>query len=242
VSIATDSKRPQEAIAIARTVQKQRPNDPEGFMLEAMVETTNRNFDAATGLYQKVLKRFPSSIPAVRLHSVLVAAGKQREADQHADSWLKSQPKDVLFRNYLATIFMAKKDYSAALEQYQAVVALQPQDPATLNNMAWNMVQLNKPGAVELAQKANALLPNKPALMDTLASALAADKKLKEAIDLQKRAVTLAPEDQELRLNLARLYVSNGDRSAARSELDRLETTKPSPQVQKDISALRKGL
>lgn len=242
VSIATLSKRPEEAIAIARTVQKQRPDSPEGFMLEAGVETTNRNFDAATGLYQKVLKRFPSSIPAVRLHSVLVAASKQREADQLADSWLKSQPKDVLFRNYLATIFMAQKDYSSALEQYRAVVALQPQDPAALNNMAWNMVQLKKPGAVELAQKANALLPNKPALMDTLASALAADKKLREAIDIQKRAVTLAPEDQVLRLNLARLYVSNGDRSEARSELDRLETTKPSSQMRANISALRKGL
>lgn len=242
VAIDAVANRPQQAIAMARTVQQQRPNVADGFMLEAMVETTRRNFDAALGLYQRVLKRFPSSIPAVRMHSVLIASGKERDAHQFADSWLKSQPKDARFREYLATISMAQKDYAAALEQYQAVLELQPQDPATLNNVAWTMVRLGKPGAVEVAQKANALSPEKPALMDTLASALAADKQFKKAIDIQKRAVSLVPENQELRLNLARFYLGDGDKSSARTELDTLDKSVPGSRLQSEISKLRQSL
>lgn len=242
VSIGVIAKRPQEAIAVARTVQKQRPDSAEGFLLEAMVETTRRNFDAAIGIYRKVMTRFPAAVPAVRLHAVLIAAGKDGEAKQLATTWLKSQPKDVVFREYLATLFAAQKNYAAALEQFQVISELKPQDPATLNNMAWYMVQLGKPGAVELAQKANALLPETPALMDTLASAWAVDKQFKKAIDVQKRAVLLAPQEHGLRLNLARLYAKSGDLSLARSELDALEKEKLSAGSKAEIVAVRKSL
>ena len=42
-----------------------------------------------------------------------------------------------------------------------------------LNNVAWLMAQQKKPGALPLAEKANKLMPDQPALMDTLAYVLA---------------------------------------------------------------------
>jgi predicted Zn-dependent protease len=103
------------------------------------------------------------------------------------------------------------------------VIELQPNNALALNNVAWLMVQQSKPGAVEFAEKANQLLPGRPPLMDTLATALAADKQLPRALELQKQAVERAPDDGSLRMNLAKLYLPGDQKGMARTELEKIE-------------------
>jgi predicted Zn-dependent protease len=73
-----------------------------------------------------------------------------------------------------------------------------------------------------LAEKANQLLPDQPALMDTLAWVLALDNQVPRAVELQKRAMAKAPQDQGLRLTLAKIYLQGGDKAQARTELEAL--------------------
>jgi predicted Zn-dependent protease len=103
-----------------------------------------------------------------------------------------------------------------------AVTALRPDSALALNNIAWLRVKLGKPGAVGVAEKANALAPGNPAIMDTLALALSEDKQIAKALEIQKKALALQPENPALRLNLAKLYIKSGDKLLARAELDQL--------------------
>ena len=83
-------------------------------------------------------------------------------------------------------------------------------------------MQQKQPGATALAEQAVAGAPDEPAMLDTLAQALAADNNFSRAIEIQKRAVAIAPDVADLRLNLARWQIQAGDKVQAKAELDRL--------------------
>ena len=223
IELEVKSNHPDAAIAVARTVRKQRPaDDSTGFLLEGDIETSRKNFPAAIELYRAGLKAAPSSDLAVRLYSVLHSSNKSPEAEKFAASWLKEHPKDSTFIFYLSEYALARKNYQAAEEYLRKVEQLAPGNAMVLNNLAWVLAQLEKPGAVEYAQKANALFPNSAAFLDTLASALRSEKQLVKAIETEKKALELAPDAHMFRLALSKMYIQSGDKASARAELDKL--------------------
>jgi cellulose synthase operon protein C len=104
------------------------------------------------------------------------------------------------------------------------------------------MVMRGKPGAVAVAQKASDLAPENASVLDTLATALAAEKQLDRAVTTQKRAVELAPEANGLRLHLAELAAKAGDKTLARTELTRLQGLGARFNQQEEVSRLLKTL
>src|SRR5206468_12744655 len=88
--------------------------------------------------------------------------------------WRKNHPDDATFVFHLGDAALARKDYASAEAAYAAVLKMQPANAAACNNLAWLASVQNKPDALAYAEKANALVPNQPAFMDTLASVLAA--------------------------------------------------------------------
>ena len=123
------------------------------------------------------------------------------------------------------------------------VVAMYPTNTLALNNLAWVMVQNGQAkGALPYVQRAIQLAPEAAALLDTLATALAADKQIAQALDVQKRAVEMVPGDNVLRLGLGRLAVQAGDKTLARTELQRLQALGPSFGGQAEVTKLLQGL
>lgn len=222
IAIELASKRPKDALATARQVQQQRPDEAIGHALEGDVEAVQRNWSAAAAAYRAGLTKRNGETLAPKLHAALVASGTKTTADQWAADWLKKNPKDVRFIAYLGDAALAQRDWAQAEARYQSVLKLQPDNVAALNNIAWSAMQQDKPGALALAQKANSLAPDQPALMDTLALALAKDKQIDKAIELQKKAVALQPQNNALRLTLAKLLLQSGDKVGARTELEAL--------------------
>jgi predicted Zn-dependent protease len=172
----------------------------------------------------------------------MVALGQTGEAELFAQRWIGEHPQDAIFPFYLADRALAARDFAVAEQRYRQVVQLQPNNALALNNIAWLLVQQSKPGAVEFAEKANRLLPGRPPLMDTLASALAAEKQLPRALEIQKQAVERAPEDGALRMNLARLYLASEQKGMARSELEKIERMGRKYPNQDEVAKLLKTL
>ena len=103
---------------------------------------------------------------------------------------------------------------------------------------AWLLATQRKPGAVEMAQRANVLLPERAALLGTLALAHESENQLPEAIRVQQKAVGLDPKDPMLKLSLAKLLIKHGDKSAARKELESLARPGCAFAGQAEVSAL----
>lgn len=222
VATLVADRRHNDALTLAKDVQKKR-TDGAGQLLEGDIEASRKNWDAAANAYRASLQKTPATETAVRLHGLLLANGKAGDADRFASGWEKERPKDAVFLFYRADLALQQKDFALAESRYRAVALLQPGNALALNNIAWLLVQQNKPGAMEYAVKASQLMPNQPALLDTLAMAQAADNKPKEAVETQKKALALAPQDNMLRFNLAKLLVQMGDKAGARIELEALD-------------------
>lgn len=237
-ALALQQERPDEARAIARELQKSRPKEASGYQLEGDVERQQRNWPAAVAAYRKAFAISRNTDLAIRLHQSLFAAGQRAEADRLVADWQNENPKDFGFSYYLGDLAMARADFSSGEKHYRAVLDVQPRNALALNNVAWLMAKQGKAGAVPLAEQANQILPNRPQLMDTLATALAAEGEVKRAIDVQKRALQIDRNDPNLRLNLARLHLKAGEKPQARAELEDLARLGERFRAQAEVTEL----
>jgi cellulose synthase operon protein C len=232
-----------QASAVAREIQKQRPTQDIGFLLEGGIEASQKRWDQALAVYGKGLKAAPDSTElATRLHVALIASKQQAAADKHVADWLKAHPRDAAFQFYLGDQALASQQLPQAEQRYREVLKIQPENALALNNVAWLMATAKKPGAVEMARKAVALLPDRPVIMDTLALALASEGQMPEAVTVMKKALALQDNNPQLRFNLAKLLVQAGDKAGAKTELDTLAALGDKFPRQGEVAELQKKL
>jgi putative PEP-CTERM system TPR-repeat lipoprotein len=215
-------RRVDEAVAVARGLQKN-PRLTAGWLLEAAIHMRGRDFAKAETALRAGLKQHPdSSDLAVRLHQVLGTSGRGADARRFAEDWVRQRPNDSVLSYQLATAAITRNDMAEAETRLRDLVKRHPEHALALNNLAWVLTFTGKPGAVAFAERAVARLPGHPGVQDTLAMALAAEGQATRGLELQKKVVALQPEDDGLRLNLARIAKAAGDTALARAELERL--------------------
>ena len=242
VAMALRTGRPDQALAMARRLQSTVPYESAGFLLEGEVELSRQQLDAAAAAFTKALARNNPADAVLRLHATLVRAGKVDEARRVADTWLKDHPRDTGMLFHLGDAAVAQNRLAEAEHRYGQVLALQPKNVQALNNVAYMLAKQDKPGAVALAEQAVQLAPGRAALLDTLATSYAQDKQLTRAVDAQSRAVALSPDAPQYRLSLARLQIKAGNKSAAKTELERLQQLGTDFGAQPEVAKLLKQL
>ncbi len=242
IMLDVDAGKFAEALGRARDLQKAHPGETAGYLLEGDVHVVQKAWPQAAAAYRAGLKASPSSDLTGRLHAVLIAEGKVAEGKQVADAWIKSHPKDYGFRLFVADTANKRKDYPAAVAQYRALLAIQPDNPAVLNNLAWSLGKLRDPKAIEHAERANKLAPNQPALMDTLGVLLVEQGNYERGLELLSKASALAPEAAEVRLNLAKGLIKANRKAEARKELEVLSKLGDKFPQQAEVAELSKGL
>lgn len=223
VEVLLGMQRPEEALTAATDLQRRKPKEPMGYLLEGNVRASRNDWPGAIAAYRNGLKQAPAQQTAMRLHASLLAAGNKAEAATFAQAWIKDHPRDVAFRVSLGDRANAAKDYPAAIAHYRTAMEMQPNNPLILNNLAWALGQTKDPKAVEYAEAANQLAPDQPALMDTLATLLADTGKLDRALVLSERAVRLSAQDPGLKLTYAGILIKAGKKSEAKQQLQELE-------------------
>ena len=242
VVLEMNAGRPKDALAVAKSVQGAPGQEAVGPMLVGDVEAAQKEWVGAAAAYRTSLKLAPGSELAMKLHAVLISGAKATEADKFATGWAEDHPQDAAFRQYLGDRALSQVNYPLAESHYLAVVRLQPENAVAFNNLAWLAAQLKKPAALGYAEKANALKPEQPAFMDTLAMILANSNQVGKAIEIEKRAVALQPQYPTFRLSLARLYIQSGDKLRAKVELDQLAKLGDKFPGQAEVSKLLETL
>lgn len=242
MQLAMDNKAPRTALDIAKTIQKQRPKEPVGYLFEGNIHASVKAWPEAISAFRQGLKQIENSELAIKLHSAFLASGNNAEADKHANSWLKDHPKDIAFRMYLGDLSAAKQDYTQAIAHYQTALNQQPNHPTILNNLAWISGKTGAPKAIEYAEKANQIAPNQPAFMDTLAMLLAKKGESDKAIELLRKAMAISPQAASIQLNLAKVLIAAGKKDEARKELEAVAKLGEKFPAQSEVSQLLKTL
>jgi len=222
ISIYGAGGRNGDAMAIAKDIQKQKPNYSAGYLAEGDIFARQKKWAEAAIAYRGGLDKLHTGDLAVKLHDALTAGGRATEADKFALQWIRGNPKDISFRSYLAERSIAEKQYDSAAQQYKAILAVEPKNPLVLNNLAWVAGRLKDPKAIGYAEQANALAPNTPAVLDTLAMLLVDMDQGVRGVELLRQAIGLSPNAWIFHIDLAKALAKTGQKDAARKELEPL--------------------
>ena len=242
VGVYTLLNRQRDATAVARDVQRQRPKEPVGYLLEADVQASQKKWAEAVTVLRTGLGATHSPSMAISLSRALRSDKRAAEADKVLADWQRDNPKDALVRTFVAEASLSARQFDTAFRQYKDVLALQPKNPMVLNNLAWIAGELKDPKALDYAEQANTLSPNTPAILDTLGMLLVAKGDPKRGLILLQQALTIAPEAHPIRLNLAKAYAKTGQKEAARKELETLLKLDDKSAVKQDAVAFQKTL
>ena len=242
ILLDVDGKNFQGALATARKMQKQSPGEAVGYALEGDIHASQKNWDLALTAYRNGLKQTSATELAIKLYNVLLASGKNADADKFSETWQKDHPKDATYLMFLADSAIARKNLPLAERNYQAVLKLQPNSAVAYNNLAWVTAKLGKEGSIGYAEKALAIAPNQPAFMDTLAGLLSEKGEHAKAMEMQKRVVILQPSAPLFQLNLAKIQIKAGDKAGAKVTLSELAKLGDKFGGQAEVVSLLKGL
>jgi Flp pilus assembly protein TadD len=141
----------------------------------------------------------------------------------------------------LAESFEAAKDYDRAIERYRKVLALAPNDPIALNNLAYALsVRRGRPAdALAYAERAYALARGNPTVADTLGWVQHLLGKDREAAALLSAAAKGLPDNAEVRLHAAVVYAALGMLEPAARELTEALRLDPALATSDEAKAVR---
>lgn len=209
-----------EALAIARQIQKQRAKSPIGFILEGNLLMAQRKPALAIRPFEQGLALNGNTPNFIKLHSAMTQAGKGKEADARLAQWQKKQPEDMALSLYLAESMLASKNYKGAIEKLEGFLKKAPNNPVALNNLAWAYQQEKDPRALKTAEQALALAADSAPILDTVATILIEQGNTARGVEYLQKAVKLSPKDADIRYHLAQGLVKAGDKANARKELE----------------------
>ncbi|HEX5514300.1 MAG TPA: tetratricopeptide repeat protein [Gammaproteobacteria bacterium] len=172
---------------------------------------------------QAKLKEVRQQYPAYTTRSYLLEAAQLRDQgrlhDAHAlyTEALQQQPDDIDLRYGRALTAVMLGQIDAAERDLRELLRRQPDEPILLNALGYTLVDQTTRyyEGLELIERAYALSPDNPAIMDSMGWALYRLQRLEEARELLLEAYGLS-EDGEIAAHLAEVLWHLGDRHEAR--------------------------
>lgn len=208
------------ALRTIRTVQKQRPDFAQGYILEGDVLSQAGRWADAAVAFRKALDLGKTAEVVSKLHASLMRIDRGAEAVRVMNDWLKAEPKDLVARGYMAERALADKRYPDAARLFKLMHELAPDNALVLNNLAWSAAQAKDPKALEYAERALALAPDNPVVLDTVGVIQVDQGQVAKGLANLERAVSMSPDLVPLQLNLAKAYIKLDRKSDARKILD----------------------
>jgi putative PEP-CTERM system TPR-repeat lipoprotein len=210
-----------EATALARELRKLRPNDAVGDLLMGDIHLRRQQFDRAIAAYDAGLAKSDTSSLAIRRYNARRKAGRTTEALEELQRWT-DRKDDRTARHVLATGYITNGAHDLAIRESEKLLKKEPKNPVILNNLAWLYQQKGDSRAAVFAERALAQAPRSAAVLDTLGWILVEEGNMPRALDLLRKANTLAPEMGDIQYHMAVALHKSGRSREARRELKRL--------------------
>ena len=132
--------------------------------------------------------------------SKLVDRAKLKFSRKILEQQAAQQPDNPLYHFTLGNIYYEEGNLTKAEVQFKKALAINPEDPEVLNNLAWlyataDVKELRKPAeALKLSQKAARISP-RPHILDTLGESYFINGRYEEAVRALEAAVSAGPDN-----------------------------------------------
>jgi putative PEP-CTERM system TPR-repeat lipoprotein len=211
-------------LAKARAFAQEDSGNPVYDLVSAeLLEKAGRSAEAVMLLEKAVAARPSEDNLIAGLSRLYTRTGELGKAEAVLNSRLKMDPKDLVIRSTLASIYLEQKRYDNAIDEYTRITAERPADAAALNNLAWLYQQKGDLAkARALAERATAASPRAPQIDDTLGWILLAQGDAQKALTYLSAASLSAPGNPDIQYHLAVALHRVGRQADAQATLETL--------------------
>ena len=208
------------ALTTANDVEQRFPTSPAGAALRGDVYLRAGDARKAYAAYQKAFDVAPVSAMLLKLYGAQTRSGDPDGAKTLLEDWLTRNPDDAAVRLTIASLEHQQGQIETAAAEYERVLKSNPRSVMALNNLAWIYFERNDPKALELAERAFALAPNRPEIADTRGWLLVQSGEIESGLKYLERAAKAAPQLPEIQFHLASGLAKAGDKYRARGILE----------------------
>lgn len=240
IELSIEANKPDEAIQLARNMQKAAPKAPLAYMVEGDIFMSQKKYDAAVKAYEQGDGLAKSSASLAKVATGLRAAGKSKEAEARLTSWLGTHPDDAMAGLMLGELLLERKDFKGASASFERIARNSPDNPGVLNNLAWTYLQLKDARALSTAEQALKLAPGSSMVQDTLGWILAEKGDTARALPLLQKSGAAPEASPEMRYHLGVVLAKSGDKKGAREVLQKaVDSGQPFAQSDEAKSLLK---
>lgn len=211
-----------KALASAEKIQKVQPEFYLGYELAGDASMIKKDYLAAKNNYEHALKLKQFSELIIKLSEVSTRTGKFEEATKILLTWLGDHPDEARVLQFLGATYQKRKQNKEAIEAYNKVLILQPDNLVSLNNLAWLYTLTNDSKALDLAERAHKKSPNDAGVKDTYGWALVQQGQADKGRRILAQAMRALPEVPEVKYHYAIALLKLDEGTEARKILGKL--------------------
>lgn len=189
--------------------------------LRAEVLIRARRFDEGLVAFREAFEARPTSKLLIGLYLASRDAGEPLPIER-LERWLADNPEDRAVEKLLASAYMESGRWNEARAAHERLLARDPDDPMTHNNLAWLYHRDGEARALAFAEKAFALAPNEPSVLDTLGWILVERGQTERGLAMLREAHSRDSENPTIVYHIAVALERLGRSDQARRELEEL--------------------
>ena len=171
VSLLMDQNQNEEAIKYNQKITKNHPNDPRGFINNAVMAMSSKKPDQAIKALQPHVNKFYSDFTMqYLLGTAYYQTNDFDNAERYLAQALEIYPQSRNTKHNLALIYDSMGEWNLSDQLYIELIESDSTDAQAFNNYAYSLVERDKDidFALELAQYAISLEPKSAAYLDTI--------------------------------------------------------------------------
>jgi len=212
------------ALQRVRKQIEKNPKAPELQLLSARIYQAQGAMNEVEAALLQAIDFQPGYRPAyLALARIYARSNRYPQAIEKLQGVVASNPKDVTALMEIGMIQSEMKDYAAAGQTYEKLLAIDPQFSPALNNLAYLYCeQLGRiEDAYKMARRARDLLPNDPAAADTLGWIACKRGEYSWALNLLQESAEKMPANAEIQFHLGLAHYMMNQDGPARTALQR---------------------
>jgi tetratricopeptide (TPR) repeat protein len=241
VENALAQNRPEKAFSLLDQELKRTHGAPQVRYFTAMTALKIGKYNTAIENLRIVADQTPDSIdPMLRLADVYRLKGDTRNAIATLQKAALLKPKDTRPNVMLSFLLETDNRKQEAKQQAKRALAVQPDDIASMNNLAYLLAETgdNLDEALKLARKAVSKAPGEPYLADTLGYVYLKKDQNDDALQIFSGLAKKYPNDPTIAYHMGMTWFQKGEMARAKAELRRALESRPSKEIEDSIRDL----
>lgn len=181
-----------EAGKLCRARLRNLPDDPEALYMLSTLSLSERNYEEADRLLERLLRRNPDHVGALNNHSVMLLEHFRdiKGAEAGLRKVITLDPAFVDGYMNLGNVYQELGDQGKAEDMYRRALVINPQNGAAMNNLATVCTKSGKQDeAIKYYRRALELLQDRPEIYVNLMSALTRSRNKKDMLELVLKVI-----------------------------------------------------